>query len=381
MADEIQPTSSRPQFCSEATWSPPSCGWQPSVLYNQHFGLPPLLDSRDLSWMENLFRKLGSSSWSGYTRTSRAVMSMKVHRELSEGVSEVYVEESKWMVSLDVNHFAPTELAVRMQTGFLVIEGKHEERKDEHGYISRSFLRKYKLPLGIVPESIQSCLSGDGILTIEAKITSVPLPADITIPVQVEVPSLEDKQEDGLQREGLAEGDEIPVAEGDASQPPVPAGPEEKPEDESVSQQIHYDERLHPSAPTVEGEQEPIPSRAAEDQQEAISEEQTELLQKKEEDLPTEEVSEEKVEDAGEAAQEVQELAEQLEVTQVPDAVTASPQLEDQVEAVPEGEIQEPEADREQPTTGQTQEEILAQVEVQPQVMLEEQLQAKLGDQ
>lgn len=123
MADDTKPVSISPQFCCDASWFPSSYGWQPSVLYSQHFGLPPLLDSRDLSWMENLFRKLGNSSWPGYTRSSRS-MTLKVHRELSEGVSEVHVEQHKWTVSLDVNHFAPTELTVRTQSGFLVVEGR-----------------------------------------------------------------------------------------------------------------------------------------------------------------------------------------------------------------------------------------------------------------
>ncbi|XP_036454306.1 heat shock protein 67B1 [Colossoma macropomum] len=377
MADEPKPTSTKPQSFCDATWSPVSYGWQPSVLYNQHFGLPPLLDSRDLSWMENLFRKLGSSSWRGYTRASR-VMSIKVHRELSEGVSEVYTEQCKWTVSLDVNHFAPTELIVRTQTGFLVIEGKHEERQDEHGYISRCFTRKYKLPSGVDVETMQSFLTGDGILTVEAKLTSVPQPADITIPVQVEAPTVEGKQEDDLQGEETAEGEGIPPSERDDSQPTVPPGAETKPEDESEAQQPESDDRLHPTAPTVEGEEEPTPSTAEEGQPEEKA--QKELMPEEEQV----EVSEEKVEDAGEAPEEVQEPAEQPEAAQAPDTVTS--QLEEKAEAVSDGDVQEPEgegevqlaeAEIEQPATGQTQEEIPSQLEVQPEVVPEEMMQTK----
>ncbi|KAI4888768.1 hypothetical protein NFI96_028980 [Prochilodus magdalenae] len=369
MADDTKTTSTRPPFCWDTTWAPSSYGWQPSVLYSQHFGLPPLLDSRDLSWMGNLFRKLGSSSWPGYTRASGS-LSMKVHRELSEGVSEVYAEQCKWTVSLDVNHFAPADLTIRTQSGFLVIEGKHEERQDEHGYISRSFIRKYKLPLGVDAETIQSCLSGEGILTVEAKLSSAPQPADVAIPVQVEVATLEDKQEEGLQGEEAAEGDE------DATQPTVPPEPEEKPEDESLAQQTGDDDRLHPTAPTLD---EPSPGGAAEGQQEEKS--QTELIPEEKEQ---EEVSEEKAEDAGEAQEEVEEPADQPEATQAPDAVT--PQLEEKAEAeadeefqepVEEEEAQVPEAELEQPAVGQTQEEIPSQLEVQPQVVLEEKLEVK----
>lgn len=64
---------------------------------------------------------------------------------------------------------------------------------------------------------------------------------------QVEAPTVEDKQEVGLQREETAEGDGLPQAERDASQPPLPPGPEGKPEDESVAQQTDYEDRPRPT--------------------------------------------------------------------------------------------------------------------------------------
>ena len=51
---------------------------------------------------------------------------------------------------------------------YLVVEGKHEEREDKHGFISRQFTRKYKLPQNINVEKIASNLSSDGILSITA---------------------------------------------------------------------------------------------------------------------------------------------------------------------------------------------------------------------
>uniref|UniRef100_A0A4W4FGG6 SHSP domain-containing protein n=1 Tax=Electrophorus electricus TaxID=8005 RepID=A0A4W4FGG6_ELEEL len=168
----------------------PGYGWRPSLLYSQHFGLPPVLDSRDLLWLESVVRKLGDSSWPGYARASALAPpadqpGSKVHREMGGGLSEVYDQHGKWKVSLDVNHFAPSEIAVKMEGGFLEITGKHDERQDAHGYISRCFIRKYKLPVGVDAETIQSFLSGDGILSVEASFPDIPKPADVVIPVQV----------------------------------------------------------------------------------------------------------------------------------------------------------------------------------------------------
>ncbi|XP_021573417.1 heat shock protein beta-1, partial [Carlito syrichta] len=65
--------------------------------------------------------------------------------------------------------------------------GKHEERQDEHGYISRCFTRKYSLPPGVDPTLVSSSLSPEGTLTVEAP---MPKPAtqsaEITIPVTFE---------------------------------------------------------------------------------------------------------------------------------------------------------------------------------------------------
>lgn len=128
MADAIN-FSSRPQYCHDVFWYPLSYRW-PGVIFNQHFGLPPLLDPRDLSWMESIFRRLGTSAWPGYSRSpalapfGQAVS--KLHRELSGGVSEVASEMCKWKISLDVNHFAPSEITVKIQDGFLEIAGMGE---------------------------------------------------------------------------------------------------------------------------------------------------------------------------------------------------------------------------------------------------------------
>ncbi|XP_058630941.1 heat shock protein beta-1 [Onychostoma macrolepis] len=192
MAEAIK-SPSGPQYCHDVSWNPLSYRW-PSAIFNQHYGLPPLLDPQDLSWMEGIFRRLGTSSWPGYLRTPVFTQApgqhmSKMQREMSGGVSEVFGEMSKWKISLDVNHFAPSEITVKIQDGLLVVAGKHEERQDEHGYISRCFTRKYTLPGGVEAESLQSCLSADGILTVEAPLPSIPLPADVNIPIQVLISS------------------------------------------------------------------------------------------------------------------------------------------------------------------------------------------------
>ncbi|XP_036976626.1 crystallin, alpha B, b isoform X3 [Acanthopagrus latus] len=77
-------------------------------------------------------------------------------------------EKDRYVIYLDVKHFSPEELSVSVSDEFITIHAKHEERQDDHGYVSREFLRKYRLPAGVTGPDVTSCLSADGVLTITA---------------------------------------------------------------------------------------------------------------------------------------------------------------------------------------------------------------------
>ncbi|XP_037933542.1 heat shock protein 23 [Teleopsis dalmanni] len=76
-----------------------------------------------------------------------------------------------FQVCMDVAQFKPSELNVKVVDKHIIIEGKHEEREDDHGYITRHFIRRYGLPKGYDSEKVISTLSSDGVLTV-----SVPKP-------------------------------------------------------------------------------------------------------------------------------------------------------------------------------------------------------------
>ncbi|KAJ2941034.1 hypothetical protein O0L34_g13166 [Tuta absoluta] len=82
--------------------------------------------------------------------------------------SSIKADKDKFQVNLDVQHFAPEEISVKTADGYIVVEGKHEEKKDSHGYISRQFTRRYALPEGCSPEAVESRLSSDGVLSVIA---------------------------------------------------------------------------------------------------------------------------------------------------------------------------------------------------------------------
>ena len=87
---------------------------------------------------------------------------------------------------MNVSHFKPEELNVKTVDNCLVVEAKHEERPDEHGYVYRHFTRRYVLPPGVKAEEVTSKLSADGVLTITAP-RALPDPApsnERIIPIQ-----------------------------------------------------------------------------------------------------------------------------------------------------------------------------------------------------
>ncbi|KAH8371611.1 hypothetical protein KR093_008272 [Drosophila rubida] len=79
-----------------------------------------------------------------------------------------------FQICMDVAQFSPKELSVKVVDNYIVVEGKHEEREDHHGYVSRHFVRRYALPDGYEGGKVMSSLSSDGVLSV-----NVPKPQPI----------------------------------------------------------------------------------------------------------------------------------------------------------------------------------------------------------
>nr|AXU24978.1 heat shock protein 20-5 [Tytthus chinensis] len=149
-------------------------------LHDQHFGLG--LGPSDFP--TNRVPHLPALR-AGYLRSWRNVAPPK------SGISSVRADNNGFTVRLDVSHFKPDELQVQLdENGYVVVEAKHEERLDEHGLVARHFTRRYKLPESVNNDTLESCLSTDGILTITAarKTPSEALGRSIKI-IQTNLPS------------------------------------------------------------------------------------------------------------------------------------------------------------------------------------------------
>ncbi|XP_066545439.1 heat shock protein beta-1 [Amia ocellicauda] len=265
----------RPLFQRDLSWDPFRDRVQPSRIFDQDFGLPPFLTEGDLHWIDWTRRRL-CSSWPGYLRSPLFAPSslhtqagLGLQRQLTGGVSEIRTGPDSWKITLDVNHFSPDEISIKTKEGYLEIEGKHEERQDEHGFVSRCFTRKYKLPSEVEAQNISSSLSPDGILSVEAPLpkTASGGPVEIVIPVQVENKTEtlkeEEEEEEGKHTQQTGETEEQPgAAEGQEDRDPAPQVPSDEPADKTTGEEGTEVEELpdtseQQAAPTAAEEETP----------------------------------------------------------------------------------------------------------------------------
>lgn len=157
----------------------------PSRIFDQRFGLG--LSEQDILPQTSFYDGL-------YVRPRR-----QFSRQQS-GLSEIKSEGDKFQVMLDVNQFSPDELTVKTVDNTIVVHGKHQEKVDEHGFISREFTRRYVLPEGVRVESVVSSLSADGVLTVEAPRRAIEAPKsnERLVPILCKEPTQETPAVAGL---------------------------------------------------------------------------------------------------------------------------------------------------------------------------------------
>jgi HSP20 family molecular chaperone IbpA len=129
----------------------------PTSIFDQDFGL----DTPALGW--------GGRGYGGRSGYGGGTSMMPFDQNLSrQGFSNVQNDQNKFAVNLDCKQFKPEELNVTVddQNNQLLIHGKHEERSDEHGYISREFRRRYALPQGAQIDKV-NCNLDNGVLSVE----------------------------------------------------------------------------------------------------------------------------------------------------------------------------------------------------------------------
>jgi len=93
------------------------------------------------------------------------VPAMSLLQQISGPPAPALADDSV-IVSMDVHQFSPEEVTVKIKGDELVIEGKHEEKHDGHGFIARNVMRRVFVPAGVDSNTINCDVSCDGVLKI-----------------------------------------------------------------------------------------------------------------------------------------------------------------------------------------------------------------------
>ncbi|XP_055604534.1 protein lethal(2)essential for life [Uranotaenia lowii] len=147
-------------------------------LLDQHFGTGLRADDlfSSLSLRNNTSPVLRSAYYRPWRNTALA---------RQDSGSTLNLDKEKFQIILDVQQFSPEEVTVKINGRSIVVEGKHEEKQDEHGFVSRHFTRRYMLPDGHDPNDVLSTLSSDGVLTVTAPKKALPAPnPERSVPIQ-----------------------------------------------------------------------------------------------------------------------------------------------------------------------------------------------------
>jgi len=81
------------------------------------------------------------------------------HKKANTEVSPVKNDGKKFEIKLDVSHYSPEEFTVKIVDNNIVIDCKHEEKKDDYGWISRQLTCKFALPDDVDIEKVHSHLA------------------------------------------------------------------------------------------------------------------------------------------------------------------------------------------------------------------------------
>ncbi|KAG7321696.1 hypothetical protein KOW79_014554 [Hemibagrus wyckioides] len=131
------------------------------------FDLPPTIPVNGIPWervLPPMLPRLGGTFGSYAWTPSELLIPVKEHT----GAAQVVCDQNGFTVQLDVKHFSPEELMVKVTGNYVVVEGKHEQRKDGSGLVTRQFNRRYRIPNEVDAMKLECAVSPEGMLVISA---------------------------------------------------------------------------------------------------------------------------------------------------------------------------------------------------------------------
>merc|ERR1712198_344818 len=117
---------------------------------------------------ESLFKNAWEDGWMMPSRNQVLQNPFKEFKSIfNEEETKMNEDDAKIELRIDASEYKPEELNVSVQSGRLLVEGKHEERKEDgSAYVKKSFSRSYTLPKEAQADLMVSNLSSEGVLVI-----------------------------------------------------------------------------------------------------------------------------------------------------------------------------------------------------------------------
>ncbi|TNM89352.1 heat shock protein beta-8 [Takifugu flavidus] len=155
-----------------------------SRFMDDDFGMPAFRDDLAMDWPGwarpgRLTTRLSPSPFGGGLRagfparqsTGGPALYGGRYGEPSSRSSPVTAGGEPWKVCVNVHSFKPEELNVKTKDGFVEVSGKHEEKQEEGGIVTKNFTKKIQIPVDVDPLTVFASLSPEGVLIIEARQT------------------------------------------------------------------------------------------------------------------------------------------------------------------------------------------------------------------
>ncbi|XP_077432968.1 heat shock protein beta-6 [Vanacampus margaritifer] len=132
------------------------------------FILPSTLPVGGIQWekvLPPLFPRL-HGTYGQYSWTPQLIIP---EIDTTTSAAEATCDDSGFTIQVDVRHFNPKDLLVKVIGDFVEVQGRHEEKKkDSSGMTTRQFNRRYRIPKGVDTMALESAVSPDGVLIISA---------------------------------------------------------------------------------------------------------------------------------------------------------------------------------------------------------------------
>lgn len=154
------------------------------------------------------------SYYSPWNHFSRVEPTFDHHVPVPDTITK---EKGSFQVVLDVQRFEPSDIVVKTVNGEIVIEGSHEEKEEGQGKVSRSFVKKYKLPKGHDAHDVKATFFEDGMLAVVAPKRKPLTTGERIIPILLSAQAQSSKKGNASPKEITSGSHSVPIPKTDVT--------------------------------------------------------------------------------------------------------------------------------------------------------------------